>query len=93
MRIRDAVKGGALAFLRLQEGSRSESLLPLGSHAFRVILLRHGESTWNRDGRYIGWTDVPLTEKGEREARQAGEALANTPYTAIDVVYTSYLKR
>lgn len=43
--------------------------------AYRLVLLRHGESTWNRDNRYIGWRDVPLTTKGEAEATQAGIAL------------------
>jgi len=41
----------------------------------KVILLRHGESTWNRENRFTGWTDVPLSEKGVEEARQAGRLL------------------
>lgn len=38
--------------------------------------MRHGQSTWNRDNRFIGWTDVPLTEQGLEEAREAGRVLA-----------------
>ena len=41
----------------------------------RLVLLRHGESTWNRENRFTGWTDVPLSEKGVREATEAGRLL------------------
>jgi 2,3-bisphosphoglycerate-dependent phosphoglycerate mutase len=58
----------------------------------RLVLLRHGESTWNRENRFTGWTDVPLTEKGVGEARQAGRLLREGGY-AFDVAYTSVLKR
>lgn len=57
-----------------------------------LILLRHGQSTWNRDNRFTGWTDVPLTEQGKAEARQAGRLLAEGSY-APDVAFTSVLKR
>ncbi|CAM9524791.1 unnamed protein product, partial [Discosporangium mesarthrocarpum] len=57
-----------------------------------VVFVRHGESTWNRDGRYIGWTDVPLTGKGEEEARAAGQALRRAGFE-FDTVFTSLLKR
>ncbi|KAM3567289.1 hypothetical protein VYU27_010563, partial [Nannochloropsis oceanica] len=60
--------------------------------SYRLVLLRHGESTWNRDNRYIGWTDVPLTEKGEEEAREAGRVLKEHGIVPVHV-YTSYLKR
>ena len=43
---------------------------------FRVVLLRHGESTWNRENRFTGWTDVDLTDKGRAEAREAGRLMA-----------------
>ncbi|EWM26069.1 bisphosphoglycerate-dependent phosphoglycerate mutase [Nannochloropsis gaditana] len=59
---------------------------------YRLILLRHGESVWNRDGRYIGWTDVPLTERGEREAQAAGRMLRQQGLRPCQV-FTSYLKR
>ncbi|CAM9372861.1 unnamed protein product [Scytosiphon promiscuus] len=58
----------------------------------RVVFLRHGESTWNRDDRHIGWTDVPLTEKGEDEALRAGRALRREGFE-FDIVFSSMLKR
>ena len=65
---------------------------PQAPWVYRLVLLRHGESTWNRDNKYIGWTDVPLTEKGEEEAREAGRVLKEHGIVP-DHVYTSYLKR
>jgi 2,3-bisphosphoglycerate-dependent phosphoglycerate mutase len=59
---------------------------------YRVVLLRHGESTWNRDNRFTGWTDVDLSEKGREEAALAGRLLAADGYT-FDIAYTSVLKR
>jgi 2,3-bisphosphoglycerate-dependent phosphoglycerate mutase len=56
----------------------------------KLILLRHGQSTWNLENRFTGWIDVPLSEQGEEEARKAGEHLKATP---IDVAYTSVLRR
>lgn len=56
----------------------------------KLILLRHGESTWNRENRFTGWIDVPLTEQGEKEAEKAGKLLRDIP---LDVVFTSVLKR
>ena len=58
----------------------------------RLVLLRHGESTWNRENRFTGWTDVPLSEKGVREATDAGRLLREGGY-AFDVAFTSLLKR
>ena len=57
-----------------------------------VVLLRHGESTWNRENRFTGWTDVDLTETGRQEAASAGELLAAGGYT-FDIAFTSVLKR
>ncbi|HET7039724.1 MAG TPA: 2,3-bisphosphoglycerate-dependent phosphoglycerate mutase, partial [Gemmatimonadales bacterium] len=59
---------------------------------FTVVLLRHGESTWNRENRFTGWTDVGLSEKGVAEAHEAARALLRDGYT-FDVAYTSVLKR
>jgi len=59
---------------------------------FKLVLLRHGESTWNRENRFTGWTDVDLSEKGMLEARQAGAMLKKEGYT-FDLAYTSVLKR
>ena len=57
-----------------------------------IVLLRHGESTWNRENRFTGWTDVDLTELGIEEANHAGDLLKDKGM-AFDQAYTSYLKR
>jgi 2,3-bisphosphoglycerate-dependent phosphoglycerate mutase len=58
----------------------------------KLVLLRHGESLWNRENRFTGWTDVDLTDHGREEARRAGRLLKESGYT-FDVAYTSVLKR
>jgi 2,3-bisphosphoglycerate-dependent phosphoglycerate mutase len=58
----------------------------------RLVLLRHGESVWNRENRFTGWTDVELSDKGRAEAASAGERLKAAGF-AFDVAYTSVLKR
>jgi len=58
----------------------------------RLVLIRHGESTWNLENRFTGWTDVDLTEKGIVEAHQAGRLLKEEGYT-FDLARTSVLKR
>ena len=62
------------------------------SAAHKLVLLRHGESTWNKENRFTGWTDVDLTEKGYEEARAAGRLLRDGGYV-FDIAYTSVLKR
>ncbi len=59
---------------------------------YKIVLMRHGESTWNLENRFTGWTDVDLTEKGVAEARQAGKLLLDAGFT-FDIAYTSVLKR
>ncbi|MFD2365256.1 2,3-diphosphoglycerate-dependent phosphoglycerate mutase [Pseudoduganella sp. GCM10020061] len=59
---------------------------------YKIVLMRHGESTWNRENRFTGWTDVDLTEQGMSEARAAGQILKEEGYT-FDLAYTSVLKR
>jgi len=59
---------------------------------YKLVLLRHGESQWNLDNRFTGWTDVDLTENGRREAQAAGELLKREGYV-FDIAYTSVLKR
>ena len=59
---------------------------------YRVVLLRHGESTWNRENRFTGWVDVDLSEKGLEEAGAAGRLLKDGGFT-FDVAYSSLLKR
>jgi len=58
----------------------------------KLVLIRHGESTWNKENRFTGWTDVDLSEKGREEALEGGRALRAEGYT-FDVAYTSVLKR
>jgi 2,3-bisphosphoglycerate-dependent phosphoglycerate mutase len=58
----------------------------------KVVLLRHGESLWNKENRFTGWTDVDLSEKGIQEAEQAGKVLMDAGLS-FDIAYTSVLKR
>ncbi len=58
----------------------------------KLVLLRHGESTWNKENRFTGWTDVDLSEKGIEEAKEAGRVLKAEGFT-FDLAYTSVLKR
>jgi len=59
---------------------------------YKLVLIRHGESTWNLENRFTGWTDVPLTPTGVEQAKQAGRLLKEAGYD-FDVAYTSVLKR
>jgi len=59
---------------------------------YKLVLLRHGESQWNLENRFTGWTDVDLTENGRREAQAAGELLRREGY-GFDIAYTSVLRR
>ena len=59
---------------------------------YKVVLLRHGESTWNKENRFTGWTDVGLSEKGVQEALEAGRTLRAEGYV-FDIAYTSVLAR
>jgi len=58
----------------------------------KLVLLRHGESDWNKENRFTGWTDVDLSDKGRQEATEGGQALKAEGYV-FDVAYTSVLKR
>jgi 2,3-bisphosphoglycerate-dependent phosphoglycerate mutase len=58
----------------------------------KLVLLRHGESVWNRENRFTGWTDVGLTPQGEQEAREAGRLLKEAGFT-FELAHTSVLKR
>jgi 2,3-bisphosphoglycerate-dependent phosphoglycerate mutase len=60
--------------------------------AATIVLLRHGESTWNRENRFTGWTDVDLSERGVEEAHTAGRLLREAGFT-FDLAYTSVLRR
>ena len=59
---------------------------------YKIVLVRHGESAWNQENRFTGWTDVPLSEKGLAEARSAGQLLRKEGFV-FDKAYTSVLKR
>jgi 2,3-bisphosphoglycerate-dependent phosphoglycerate mutase len=59
---------------------------------YKLVLIRHGESTWNLENRFTGWTDVPLTATGVEQAKQAGRLLKQEGYD-FDIAYTSVLKR
>jgi 2,3-bisphosphoglycerate-dependent phosphoglycerate mutase len=59
---------------------------------YKVVLLRHGESTWNKENRFTGWTDVDLTDKGREEAQTAGRLLKEDGYS-FDLAFTSVLTR
>jgi 2,3-bisphosphoglycerate-dependent phosphoglycerate mutase len=58
----------------------------------KVVLLRHGESTWNKENRFTGWTDVDLSERGREEAKEAGRLLKEGGFV-FDIAFTSVLKR
>ncbi|MGA2783246.1 MAG: 2,3-diphosphoglycerate-dependent phosphoglycerate mutase [Candidatus Bathyarchaeia archaeon] len=58
----------------------------------KLVLVRHGESTWNKENRFTGWTDVDLSEKGLQEAHEAGQTLRKNGYI-FDIAFTSVLKR
>ncbi len=77
------------AFIRRRRDSRRS----VKTHATsKVVLLRHGESTWNQENRFTGWTDVELTDRGRAEAQEAGRLLRDGGYV-FDIAYTSLLKR
>ncbi|MDD3636437.1 MAG: 2,3-diphosphoglycerate-dependent phosphoglycerate mutase [Bacteroidales bacterium] len=58
----------------------------------KLVLIRHGQSTWNKENRFTGWTDVPLSEQGVEEAKKAGKLLKEEGYR-FKIAYTSYLSR
>ena len=62
------------------------------SDTMRLVLLRHGESVWNKENLFTGWTDVDLSDKGREEARAAGRLMRDEGLD-FDVCYTSFLKR
>lgn len=62
------------------------------SKAMNLVLIRHGESLWNRENLFTGWTDVELSDTGKQEAKAAGELLLQEGYD-FDLCYTSFLKR
>ncbi len=59
---------------------------------YKIVLVRHGQSTWNLENRFTGWTDVGLTEQGMAEAHTAGQLMRDNKFS-FDIAYTSVLKR
>ena len=59
---------------------------------YKLVLLRHGQSAWNKTNQFTGWVDVPLTEQGEAEAKRGGELLKEKNVLP-DIVFTSLLRR
>ena len=74
-------------------GTRS-ALRPMssGKEGFQLVLLRHGESTWNDENKFTGWYDCPLSAKGRTEAEAAGKLLHQNNFK-FDVAHTSFLQR
>jgi hypothetical protein len=62
------------------------------SNSVHLVLVRHGESTWNEENKFTGWYDCPLSKKGEQEAIAAGKLLKENNFK-FDIAYTSYLQR
>ena len=83
----DQVGQGWIHRRRANPGGRKESFT-----MYKIVLLRHGESVWNQENRFTGWTDVGLTAKGLGEAKAAGQLLAAQGYS-FDIAYTSVLSR
>ena len=71
---------------------RIEVLVVPGVKKMKLVLIRHGESEWNKANLFTGWTDVELSDKGREEAKEAGRVMKAAGYD-FDVCYTSYLKR
>src|SRR6266404_3222868 len=81
-----------LQFYLRSSGFRARNFQVQLHRVKKLVLLRHGESVWNKENRFTGWTDVDLSPKGVEEARQAGQQMATDKF-AFDVAYTSVLKR
>jgi len=71
---------------------RSQRYMSNSGKTYHLVLVRHGESTWNDINKFTGWYDCPLSEKGEREAIAAGKLLKQENFH-FDLAYTSYLQR
>jgi len=78
--------------MRSISSSTIHKVLMAHKHTHKIVLIRHGESTWNKENRFTGWTDVGLTETGKEEALTGAKFLKKEGYT-FDVAYTSVLKR
>ena len=92
----DFIKSGAPASIeRMTKYNRLleiEKMINSNKNRYKLVLLRHGESVWNRDNRFTGWTDVDLTEKGTKEAIESGKLLKKEGFV-FDIAFTSVLKK
>ena len=77
---------------RVEPSDRHDQQKPKNG-GYQLCFVRHGQSTWNRDNRFIGWTDTPLTDDGVVEARVAGQMLYQAGLRQFDQVHTSWLRR
>lgn len=77
-------------FKNLRRAAKTPFIKPLP--AYKVVFVRHGQSIWNKSGKFSGWVDVPLNETGENEAKEAGRLLKKNGYH-FDVAHTSMLVR
>jgi len=83
--------GGPLDFVKQAVGGNSDAGLDENGH-YTLVLVRHGESQWNKENRFTGWVDVPLAESGMEEAHRAAKNLKEEGFT-FDILYTSVLQR
>ena len=75
-----------------RSASLSTRSMSMSKDTFQLVLLRHGESTWNDENKFTGWYDCPLSKKGETEAIAAGKLLKENNFK-FDLAYTSFLQR
>ena len=76
----------------LRPQDQTEVAFGLKMNPFRLVCVRHGESAWNKDNKFCGWVDVPLSSNGLQEAKEAAKAIQTEKLT-FDTIYTSILKR
>lgn len=85
-------RSSAFAGQHLRQASASSRALSALEMKYTLVLVRHGESTWNKENRFTGWVDCPLSEEGEQEAVKGGRLLKDEGFK-FDKAYTSTLKR
>lgn len=89
---RTASSVASAASLRSRRAGTSALSMMAGEKKYQVVLVRHGESTWNDENKFTGWYDCPLSTKGLEEAKEAGKALKAANFK-FDLAYTSVLRR
>jgi 2,3-bisphosphoglycerate-dependent phosphoglycerate mutase len=86
------IVSAATAFIPTSGLRGRSSSLSMKEVKYKLVLIRHGESTWNLENKFTGWVDVPLSETGIKEAKQGGKLMKENGFQ-FDIAYTSYLKR